>query len=330
MSLLVSTRSGLFRLAGEQQVVFEDGHDFLALARAPQPGVCYAARTDGAIYRTDDGGRTWPAAGGLSGFEELSCLAVDPRAPDSLLAGMEPSAFFRSRDGGHTWEEDPAIRRMARENGWSVPWSEAKGHVRTIAVDPNAPERIYLAIEVGGVVRTEDGGRTWENVRGGIHDDVHSVAVHARDGAIVYAATRHGFGRSEDYGETWRYTGSFEGQGYARPLAVNPNRPDRIYTAAATTGPDGFRRPVGAECGVFRSDDGGLSWTRMTNGLPERFKPYVDALGLDPDQPDHVALADAEGHVYQSPDGGDTWRMTHTLPPARRLIFVGGGRRPAA
>jgi photosystem II stability/assembly factor-like uncharacterized protein len=321
MSLLVSTRRGLFRLAGEEQVVFGDGNDFLALARAPRPGTCYAAQTRAQIYRSDDGGRTWTEAGRLSGFEELSCLAVEPHAPDHLLAGMEPAALWRSRDGGRTWEEDATIRRMSHENGWSVPWSDALGHVRTIAVDPNAPERIYLAIEVGGVVRTEDGGRTWENVRGGIHDDVHSVAVHPRNGAILYAATRHGFGRSEDYGKTWRYAGTFEGQGYARPLAVNPDHPERVYTAAATTGPQGFDRPVGSECGVFRSDDGGLSWARMTTGLPTRFKPYVETLDVDPEAPDHVALADAEGHVYQSRDGGDTWTLTHTLPPARRVMF---------
>ena len=320
MNLLVSTRSGLFCLDGEKQVAFGEGQEFLALAS--DAAVCYAARADGGIYRSTDGGRAWTEAGALGGFEELSCLAADPRFPDHLLAGMEPAALFRSHDGGRTWEEDPAIRRMSRENGWSVPWSDAPGHVRTIAIDPNAPERIYLAIEVGGVVLTEDGGQTWENVHGGIHDDVHSVAVHPRNGAILYAATRHGFGRSEDHGTTWRYVGTFEGQGYARALAVNPKRPERVYTAAATVGPGGFRRPEGSECGVFRSDDGGLSWVRLTNGIPAHFKPYVEALDVDPNHTDPVALADAEGHVYQSRDGGDSWRLTHTLPPARRLAFT--------
>lgn len=324
MQLLVTTQSGLFRLHGEQQTVFGEGQAFLALARAPsQPSICYAARDGGRVYHSEDGGRSWTEAGRIDGCEELSSLEVEPRDPDRLLAGMEPAALFRSEDGGRIWEEDPTIRRMSRENGWSVPWSDALGHVRTIAIDPNEPERIYLAIEVGGVVRTEDGGRRWENVHGGIHDDVHSVAVNPMNGAVVYAATRHGFGRSDDYGKSWRYAGKFEGQGYSRPLAVHPERPARLYTAAATVGPDGFRRPVGSECGVFRSDDGGLSWTRLTNGIPEHFKPYVDSIAIDPAAPDQVALLDAEGHVYQSRDGGDRWALTHTLPPARRLIFAG-------
>jgi photosystem II stability/assembly factor-like uncharacterized protein len=329
MSLLLATREGLFRMDRDGNLIAladsgASGDDFLALARAPSnAALFYAASTDARIYRSRDAARSWDAVGAISGFEELSSLAVDPGDPDRLLAGMEPSALFRSEDGGRTWQEDPAIRRMSVENDWSVPWSDAKGHVRTISIDPRDPRRIYLAIEVGGVVRTEDGGQTWENVHGGIHDDVHSVAVNPRNGAVVYAATRHGFGRSDDYGRTWRRTDRFEGQGYARPLAVDPERPERVFTAAATTGPGGFRRPgVGSECGIYRSEDGGLTWTHLTNGLPSRFQPSVDALDIDPARPDHVTLADSEGHVFESTDGGETWRQTLQAPPVRRLLVL--------
>ena len=88
-------------------------------------------------------------------------------------------------------------------------------------------------------------------------------------------------------------------------------------------GPGGFDRPVGSECGIFRSDDGGLSWSRLTNGIPAHFKPYVDSIAVNPANPNQVALLGAEGHIYESRDGGDQWAQTHTLPPARRLIFVG-------
>jgi photosystem II stability/assembly factor-like uncharacterized protein len=306
-----------------EPLLFQEGVDFLALARFPSDGrVCYAARVDGQVFRSNSGGRTWEPAGAIEGFEELSSLAVDPRDPERLIAGMEPSALFHSRDGGRTWQEDPTLRQMSHENGWSVPWSDAPGHIRTIAIDPNDSSRVYLAIEVGGIGRTEDGGCSWENVHGGIHDDVHSVAVHSKNGAIVYAATRHGFGRSEDYGRTWQRIDGFEGQGYARPLAVHPQRPDRVYTAAATVGPGDFNRPVGSECGVFRSDDSGLTWVRMMTGIPAHFKPYVDAIDINPADPDHVALADVEGHLYESHDGGDNWQTDRALPPVRRLLFT--------
>jgi photosystem II stability/assembly factor-like uncharacterized protein len=324
MSLILSTRGGLVFIDGGDPVIFQEGADFLALARFPSDGrLCYAARVEGQVFRSGNGGRTWEPAGAIEGFEELSSLAVDPGDPNHLIAGMEPSALFHSRDGGQTWQEDATLRQMARENGWSVPWSDAPGHIRTLAIDPNDPNRVYLAIEVGGVVRTEDGGVSWENVHGGIHDDVHSVAVHPRNGAIVYAATRHGFGRSDDYGRTWKRIDGFEGQGYARPLAVHPQRPERVYTAAATVGPGGFSRPVGSECGVFRSDDGGFTWVRLTNGIPSHFKPYVDAIDVDPSDPGHVALADVDGHLYESRDGGDSWRTGRSLPQVRRLLFTG-------
>jgi photosystem II stability/assembly factor-like uncharacterized protein len=325
MALLLTTDAGLFLMTPQAELVpLERKGGFTAMASAgPQSAVYYAATDGGEIYRSNDAARSWRSMGSIPDFRELSSLAVDPRNPDHLLAGMEPSALFRSADGGRTWREDPAIRRMSEENGWSVPWSDSKGHVRVIAIDPNDPRRVYLAIEVGGVVRTENGGETWENVRGGIHDDVHTVAVNSQSGALVYAATRHGFGRSDDFGRSWRRIEAFEGQGYARPLAVNPARPEQLFTAAATTGPGGFDRPgIGAECGIFRSDDGGLNWTHLTQGLPAHFKPYVDAIGVDPARPEHVALADREGHIFESRDGGESWQQTAQAPPVRRLLVL--------
>ncbi len=323
MTMLISTREGLVVRDGEKETLFREGVDFLALARAPgEPSVCYAATSTGSVYRSTDGGRKWKERGVAGGFDELSALAVHPEDPDHLLAGMEPSALLRSRDGGCSWEEDAVIRRMSGEQGWSVPWGHARGHVRSIAIDPHDPRRVYLAIEVGGIVRTENGGETWENVHGGIHDDVHAVAVNPRNGSALYAATRHGFGISHTYGRTWHAVNGFEGQGYCRPLAVDPREPQRVYTVAATTGPGGFRRKSGSEAGVFRSEDAGRSWERLTEGIPTHFKPYIDALDVEPGDPGHLALADAEGNVYESRDCGDHWTSAGRVPPARRLLFV--------
>jgi len=325
MPLLLATRNGLYLANGsDRPAPVQVDADFMALARSPSnPKVVYAATTEGRVFRSGDSARSFEGVGAIPGYRELSSLAVDPRNPDRLLAGMEPSALFRSEDGGRTWREDPAIRKMSGENDWSVPWSDSKGHVRAISIDPGDSRRIYLAIEVGGVVRTEDGGETWENVHGGIHDDVHTVAVNPREGRVIFAATRHGFGRSDDYGKTWRRIDGFEGQGYCRPLAVDPERSNRIFTASATTGPGGFSRPdVGAECGIFRSNDGGLTWTPLTNGIPAHFKAYVDAIDVDPEGPERVAIAASDGQVYLSSDGGDSWREAPQAPPVRRLLVV--------
>src|SRR4051812_3133921 len=131
MPLLLATREGLCLSEGDHVTPLVEGADFLALARSlSNPTVYYAGTTKGQVYRSTDSARTWNRVGSLDGFTGLSSLAVDPLDPASLWAGMEPAALFRSEDGGETWEEDPAIRRMSEENGWSVPWSDAKGHVR--------------------------------------------------------------------------------------------------------------------------------------------------------------------------------------------------------
>lgn len=295
-----------------------------ALARSvPGSPRIYAATAD-RIFRSDDAGGAWcPTRAAFPGYS-ISSLAVHPFEEDVLLAGLETAALFRSNDGGETWEEIAAIREMSEEpkSGWHVPWGPARGHVRTPAWDRRDPRRIYLPIEVGGVVRSEDGGATWENVHGGIHDDVHALAVHPERRAVLYAATRHGFGRSSDFGRTWTASDG-PAHRYCRAIAIDAGNPERVYTAGASSSPDGWgRRPTGAETALFRSDDGGGAWTRLQGGLPPTFAPYIDALVTDPTAPDVVAFATNAGEIYASRDAGANWQKLAQTPPISRMLVL--------
>src|SRR5262249_25899775 len=160
--------------------------------------------------------------------------------------------------------------------------SDARGDVGAPAWDAEEPQRIYLPIEVGGVVRTDDGGATWENIHGGIHDDVHALAVHPRRSSTLYAATRTGFGRSDSYGREWVPANEGLEHPYCRAIGIDAADPDCLYTAAASTNPGGWRRPSGAETALFHSRDGARTWRRLSNGLPPSFAPFIDALATDP------------------------------------------------
>jgi photosystem II stability/assembly factor-like uncharacterized protein len=322
MRLLLGTDEGIFLL--EERSAPEavlTGVRVREIAQS-QPGspTLYLATPD-RVYRSDDTGQTWrETAANFPGYE-ISSLAIHPWEPEVLLAGLETAALFRSADGGRSWTEVSAIREMSErpDSGWHVPWGPAKGHVRTPAWDRRDPRRIYLPIEVGGVVRTADGGETWENVHGGIHDDVHALAVHPERNAVLYAATRTGFGRSEDHGGTWERLGAGLEHPYCRTIALGPANPERLYTAGASEGPGAWRRPTGAETALFRSDDGARSWKRLRGGLPESFRPYINALVTDPQAPDTVAFGTDDGEVYLSRDAGERWERIAQAPPVRRM-----------
>jgi photosystem II stability/assembly factor-like uncharacterized protein len=325
MRLLLATEEGIAFWSNEGELeVRLPGARIEALARSAPGGTrIYAASAD-RVFRSDDEGRSWRPTGAAFPGYSISSLAVHPWEPDVLLAGLETAALFRSQDGGETWSEVTAIREMSErpESGWHVPWGRARGHVRTPAWDRRDPRRVYLPIEVGGVVRTEDGGESWENVHGGIHDDVHALAVHPEQHAVLYAATRTGFGRSEDYGRTWTASDG-PAHPYCRALAIDAADPERVYTAGATTGPGPWsRRESGAETALFRSDDGGRTWARLNGGLPATFVPYIDALVTDPAIPGAVAFATTTGEIYESRDAGAHWARIAKAPPVRRMLSV--------
>jgi photosystem II stability/assembly factor-like uncharacterized protein len=296
-----------------------------ALARArPDAARLYAAANGRQLFRSEDRGRSWqtlPPA--FEGFE-VSSLAVHPRDENRLLAGLESAALFQSSDGGQSWSEVAAIRAMAEapDSGWHVPWGPARGHVRAPAWDAEEPARIYLPIEVGGVVRTQDGGAGWENVHGGIHDDVHALAVHPERNRGLYAATRTGFGRSEDYGRTWTSTNEGLTHLYCRAIAIDCDSADCVYTAGASTGPGGWRRPTGAETALFRSEDGARTWKRLTDGLPEGFAPFIDALATDPGAAGRVFFVTNAGEMFGSTDRGESWQPLGQAPATRCILVL--------
>jgi photosystem II stability/assembly factor-like uncharacterized protein len=149
------------------------------------------------VHASDDGGATWRLLGAPRPGYAVWSIAIHPADPDVLLAGYEPGAILRSEDAGATW----------RPAGYDVAYAPGtEGEPRRViglAFDPAAPDHAYGAIEVGGLVVSRDGGRTWTGAALPDRDaaDCHAVAVGA---AGVLAATRVGLLGSADRGASWR------------------------------------------------------------------------------------------------------------------------------
>ncbi|HEX2252744.1 MAG TPA: hypothetical protein VHQ65_05720 [Thermoanaerobaculia bacterium] len=182
------------------------------------------------------------------------------------------------------------------------PWTKAAlwgGDVRSLAIHPDDPDTVYAGTSAGQLYVSADGGRTWADAGlplpfpGWVVSDLEFDPE--RPGRMwaglwgIWGGGHVSF--SDDGGRTWlsRATGIEDNQVYA--LATVPDRRDRLY--------------AGTLNGVYRSDDAGLTWERVTNHLPEVYK--VTSLWVDPRHPETV-FAGTWQRAYRSDDGGLTWR----------------------
>jgi photosystem II stability/assembly factor-like uncharacterized protein len=134
----------------------------------------------------------------------------------------------------------------------------------------------------------------------------------------LYATTGRGFYRSDDGGQHWQHLMNGLERRYTVPLMVSPQRPGRLYTAAAAGPPPSWRQ--GANAALYRSDDGGEHWVRLEQGLPPQFDVMVRQIAVD--DADSVFIA-AGPELFASHDAGDSWqRLAAGLPTVQALVAV--------
>ena len=227
-------------------------------------GTILAGTTKG-IFRSEDEGQTWGEASNGLTVKHIRWMAFHPDHTDLVFAGTEPANIFRSHDGGKSWRECPEVAQLRDRFRWSLPYSPEAGCVRGFAFHGS---RVYAAVEVGGVLVSDDTGETWKLAEGSdgkpsfagppepfVYPDVHSLEVHPSSQDLVYAPTGGGFYRSNDGGKTWKLFYDC----YCRAVWIDPQNPDHIILGPA----DGVDRNGRIE----ESQDGGETWSMASNGL---------------------------------------------------------------
>src|SRR5919197_338388 len=260
--------------------------------------IVYAGLREGGLRRMSDGGRTWvdcelPAPGVFS----IAVSAVD----GAVYAGTEPSALFRSDDGGKTWRELTALLELPSRPTWSFPPRPWTSHVRWIAANPHDADGLLVGIELGGLMRSTDGGASWQDHRPGAQPDVHSLAWHPRVAERAYEAGGGGAAWSEDGGETWHPADDGRDRDYTWAVAVDPHDPDLWYVSAST-GPFAAHGEGPPEAGIYRRREDG--WRALAGGLPDPLPAMPYAL-LAADGRLFAGLAD--GQLWESGDRGESW-----------------------
>lgn len=274
--------------------------------------------TQSGIYRSEDQGDSWTRLGAPAPELAVWSLLVHPANPDVMLAGYEPCAIHRTADDGATWQRLP-LDGVVFPDVTLRPTPQPK-RVTGMAVDPANPDEIYASIEVGGVLRSLDGGKSWAGVTDGLYVvddavDLHRIVVGPAHPGVVNTIARIGMFRSEDRGVHWRNMGvpSLAGrEAYCRDLVMAPDDPDTFYLGAGT----GFDGNHGA---AFETRDNGRSWRALDLGTIPR--STVFGFAADAARPERLYCAAKLGEAFWSHDRGRSWRA-NPLPSGVSPIYT--------
>ena len=287
-----------------------------------RPEVIYCGTFDRGLWRSADAGDSWERVREDTIRGPVTSVAVSSaeRAGEYgvVYAGTEPSAVYLSEDGGVIWRDLEGLRELPSEPEWSFPPRPETHHARWISPDPNVPGRVFVAIEAGALVRTLDGGETWEDRAPDGPRDTHTLATHRDAPGRLYSAAGEGFmvpgrGYSEsgDAGVTWRRTGGGLRHHYLWGVAVDPGDPGTVVVSAARS-PWEAHNPRAAKSTIYRKT-AGEPWQESREGLPDMEGRLTTVLAANEDEPG-VFYALTNKGLYRSPDAGLSWERLDLSP----------------
>ncbi|MDQ6808160.1 MAG: glycoside hydrolase [Verrucomicrobiota bacterium] len=255
-----------------------------------QPNVFYMAQVNGGVFKTDDYGRTWTPIFDDQPTGSVGAIAVAVSDPNVIYVGSGEGlhrpdlsvgdGVYKSIDAGKTWSH------LGLRDGQQI---------AQIAVDPRNADRLFVAVgghpygpnDERGVFRSLDGGKSFEKV----------------------------LGKDENTG--------------AGDVQIDPANPEIVYASLWESREGPWENSVfnGANGGIFKSTDGGTTWSQLRNGLPDAM---IQAnIAIAPSAPGTLCAAvrtAKSSDLFRTDDGGDSW--TKATEDARPAAGIGGGDLP--
>jgi hypothetical protein len=220
--LLIGSDDGVYRVTGLDRPesratrVHETGRVRRVRAFEGLAGVF--ATTETGLYHSLDG-ETWTSLDGPG--EKVYAVGASPDG-DRLYVGTRPAHLYVARPDGDepgedlTWEELDGFRELPSRDEWRLPRHENLAQVRDVHVPPEAPDRVVVGVEVGGVHVSENRGETWTERRDGANSDVHELHLMGPDEFV--AATGFGLYHTTDAGRSWTRLDETHEQRYFRTV----------------------------------------------------------------------------------------------------------------
>ena len=272
---------------------------------------------------------SWRNVGPASTGTRIVDLAVVERDPRIIYAATASSGVWKTTNAGTTWA--PVFER------------EETVSLGGIAVSPSNPDIVWVATgepnmrnlrstsRGDGVYKSTDAGRTWRRM--GLADSQHTgrTVIHPTNPDIVYVSVigsmwhndpnkeqQRGLWKTSDGGVSWRKVLDPGERAGVVDVVLDPARPNTVYAAAwHRERRDWSFVNVGAEGGVYKSTDAGVTWTKLVRGLPET---SVGRIGLSVCRSRpltvYAAIEGQDAGVFRSLDGGVTWTRRNPISAA--------------
>ena len=300
---------------------------YVVAVHPQDPAIVFAGTEDG-VWRSTDRGATFQRTQFPDRGRQVWSVLISEGDPRLIYAGASPVGVYRSEDGGASWS---ALPTPAMPEHCACTFAP---RVMRMAQRPGRPAEIYAALEINGVMRSTDGGESWQDasadllrlsrlphLRNKIVSDTyaegmldgHAIAIcpAAPDQAVL--ACRMGLFRTEDGGANWQdlEVGRFSPTTYGRDIRAAPQDPATLYTALSVSAES-------RDGGVYRSRDAGRTWARFDT---VQVGGTIMTIGLHAGDPDQVYFgARYRGEIHGTLDGGATWQAM-SLPGEVKDIF---------
>ena len=362
--ILVSTRKGLFTLSrnggwdisgvdflGENvSLAMHDprtGNDFAALDHG-HFGVKLQRRKPGGAWEElkapafppkpegfvdpDGWGRDIP-------WNVMRVWALQPGGADQpglIWCGTIPGGVFRSDDDGENWTFLDSVWSHPKRKKWLGGGADWPG-VHSFCIDPRDSATLRFGVSCGGVWRSTDKGDTWDVTATGLRaewvppeqvydpeiQDVHYLAQSRGEPDKMWVQHHNGIFRTTDSGISWSEITGVDPSTFGFAVAVHPQQGDTAWFVPGIK--DEQRIPADGAFVVTRTRDGGKSFEKLTNGLPQRHAYDIvlrHGLALD-ETGNTLVMGSSTGGLWVSENQGDNWKaVSNTLPPVYAVCFA--------
>ncbi len=249
----------------------------------------------------------------------VNAFAVDPNDRTKYFVAVASGGVWKTVNGGTTWT--PVFD------------NEGSFSIGAIALDPKNTSTVWVgtgehnsqrSVAYGdGVYRSDDGGKSWRNMGLKTSEHIGKIAVDPRDGNVVFVAAQgplwsaggeRGLYKTTDGGKTWKAVIAISENTGVTDVVIDPSNPDTMYAASWQRRRHFFTLINGGpETAIYKSTDGGNTWTKLRSGLPPGDLGRI-GLSISPANTSVVyATVEATGNlsgIFRSNDRGATWEKT--------------------
>jgi len=259
--------------------------------------IIYAGSNDGDIYKSTDASENWKKVKSKGEeFETIFSIEVDSENNNVILAGSRYGKIYRSENGGLSWDT------INPDTDGVISSIHISPHNHNIAFATSGFMDVWDLDSRHGVFKSVDNGKTWQPAKNGLGENVNfgDTAFDPNDPNVVYAVNgligeENGYiFKSNNLGETWELILSDEGK--FSSIEIHPQQSNVFY--------------VGGEgMGIWKSDNGGIDWNYITNGVinPDNGGSFITGVSLDPVNPNRIFVASYASGNFRSINDGISW-----------------------